>query len=129
MIEFREPTARKAPSKKMKAEVMLRQAGLCAGCQCKLLAPEYDHIVPLYCGGDHAVGNLQALCAACHSTKTRRDNVEAKKGSRIRRKHFGPPKGDSTLRGRSTWPKGRKLRSRNNLRRNADERMGKPDDH
>ena len=118
MTEFREATPRRAPSKRMKAEVMLRQEGLCAACREKLMEPEYDHIVPLYCGGANAVDNLQALCAACHSTKTRRDNREAKKGTRVRDKHFGLRTKHSTLRGRSTWPKGRKLRSRNNLRKN-----------
>ena len=30
-----------------------------------------DHIRPLSRGGDHSLGNLQALCQKCHNRKTR----------------------------------------------------------
>ena len=30
-----------------------------------------DHIKPLSRGGDHALGNLQSMCNACHSLKTK----------------------------------------------------------
>ena len=32
---------------------------------------EFDHIVPLWAGGEDAETNLQLLCYACHGRKTR----------------------------------------------------------
>lgn len=37
-------------------------------------ATDVDHIVPLSRGGTHRVDNLQALCHACHSRKTARED-------------------------------------------------------
>ena len=37
---------------------------------------EVDHVLPLKRGGDpYALGNLQALCRACHIRKTSRENT------------------------------------------------------
>lgn len=47
---------------------------LCVQCQAKgrvSLATERDHIVPIFRGGLDTPDNTQALCAACHETKTR----------------------------------------------------------
>lgn len=51
----------------------LRQEPLCRSCQAP--SSQVDHITPLSRGGaalDSA--NLQALCASCHSKKTRLEN-------------------------------------------------------
>lgn len=39
-------------------------------CSCGARATDVDHVVPLREGGTHDWSNLQALCHACHSTKT-----------------------------------------------------------
>ena len=41
-------------------------------CSCGAPATDVDHVVPLRDGGTHDWSNLQALCHACHSTKTAR---------------------------------------------------------
>jgi len=57
--------------------VWARQDGRCAVCETDLcaadVAVDFDHIVPRACWprGRDAVGNIQALCAACHALKTR----------------------------------------------------------
>ena len=35
-----------------------------------------DHIVPLACGGNNDITNLQVLCAGCHFDKTRQEQDE-----------------------------------------------------
>lgn len=37
-------------------------------------AHHVDHIIPLRKGGTHAAGNLQSLCASCHSRKTAKED-------------------------------------------------------
>lgn len=37
-------------------------------------AGHVDHIIPLRKGGTHAAGNLQSLCASCHSRKTAKED-------------------------------------------------------
>jgi 5-methylcytosine-specific restriction protein A len=41
---------------------------------CGALATDADHRLPLRAGGTHDEGNLQALCHACHSRKTARED-------------------------------------------------------
>jgi 5-methylcytosine-specific restriction enzyme A len=36
-------------------------------------AEELDHMIPLCKGGSDTAENRQALCVACHATKTRKD--------------------------------------------------------
>jgi hypothetical protein len=61
-------------SESAKKTVAYRQQYACAVCAV-LLPPAYevDHIQPLALGGSNGLGNLQALCKACHATKTRKD--------------------------------------------------------
>lgn len=61
--------------------VLTRDCGLCQVCDKAgrlTLASEVDHIVPLAAGGTDHLGNLQAICSDCHTTKTA---AEAKNGS------------------------------------------------
>jgi len=64
-------TSNRAVSNRIKKLVAYSQEYKCNYCL-KLLPPDYqvDHIVPLHAGGDNSQGNLQALCAVCHSEKT-----------------------------------------------------------
>lgn len=59
---------------KDRQRVAYRQSYKCNGCG-TLLPPSHhiDHIMPVALGGTNALDNLQALCVACHTRKTRRD--------------------------------------------------------
>lgn len=59
-------------SRSMRIELAYRQKYKCAHCKI-LLAPDFevDHITALEDGGQDIASNLQCLCVACHSTKTR----------------------------------------------------------
>lgn len=49
--------------------------GCCRSCGRKLFASDekhFDHIRPIWDGGDGSKGNCQVLCAGCHGTKTHR---------------------------------------------------------
>lgn len=43
----------------------------CANCQ-SFDRPTLDHIIPISLGGTHSIGNLQALCMPCNSSKANR---------------------------------------------------------
>ena len=49
---------------------------------------EVDHVVPLWAGGQHHIGNLQVLCVDCHREKTAR---EAKVRAALLRRAQGIP--------------------------------------
>lgn len=59
------------PSWRQLRLMFLREHPLCA---CGAPATEVDHIVPLARGGTNEESNLQALCKACHSAKTARED-------------------------------------------------------
>lgn len=62
---------------KLRAQVMLRDKGLCQRClglSRYTQATEVDHIVPKASGGTDAPGNLQALCRPCHASKTAQES-------------------------------------------------------
>jgi len=52
-----------------KAKVKRRDGGLCV--RCGGTGTHVDHVVPVSKGGGWELGNLQLLCPACHSVKTR----------------------------------------------------------
>jgi len=61
------------------SKVTRERAPLCALCLAggtPTPAVCVDHIVPITSGGTNDGSNLQALCAGCHSRKTRVENVE-----------------------------------------------------
>ena len=61
--------------RKLREQVMRRDAGLCQPCKPQLtLATEVDHILPKAKGGTDDISNLQAICSECHRFKTDRDN-------------------------------------------------------
>lgn len=55
----------------------LNRAGEARCVQCDILylasAIDIDHVIPLAKGGEDVATNVQALCKACHKTKTRID--------------------------------------------------------
>jgi 5-methylcytosine-specific restriction endonuclease McrA len=61
-------------------DLWARQSGIdlsaavrCAACG--TVTPDWhaDHVIPIKDGGAHEAGNLQLLCEACHTAKTRQD--------------------------------------------------------
>ena len=77
---------RRAIGEAERAEICLRQGGKCANPHGKCHLPggllmngciEIDHIIPKSMGGSCDNANLQAVCSACHSFKTKLDCAEA----------------------------------------------------
>jgi 5-methylcytosine-specific restriction endonuclease McrA len=66
---------RRSISQKRRAEICLRQKGLCVDCGEKLRPSMYDidHRQALIHGGDNAPDNLVAICIDCHKRKTAKD--------------------------------------------------------
>lgn len=59
----------------VRKQILLRDNFLCVICKRK--GNEVDHIKPIKEGGDrYAHSNLQTLCKACHTRKTRRETYE-----------------------------------------------------
>ena len=82
-------TTRRSFSLKTKADIIARQDGKCA-CPCgeKFTDPRdvhFDHIVPLWLGGEDTPDNLQALLPRHHIDKTTREAKDRAKVNRIRK--------------------------------------------
>lgn len=61
--------------------------------KCNALLPaafEIDHILPLWCGGNNEILNLQALCPNCHANKSRSETLLFSKPI-VLSKYFLPP--------------------------------------
>ncbi|MBJ6623600.1 HNH endonuclease [Streptomyces sp. DHE17-7] len=60
---------------KMRRAIRKAVGAHCAGCMGWFLPSmlDVDHIKPLALGGEDVEGNVQALCKACHKTKTAMD--------------------------------------------------------
>ena len=59
---------------RLRREVLAQAGRVCqlAGPGCTHHATQVDHVVPRSQGGADTLDNLQAVCAACHATKTGR---------------------------------------------------------
>lgn len=73
---------------------ILKAQRLICGCGCgvkisRAEAYAFDHVTPLWAGGDDGPGNLQALRFSCHVAKTTRELTERAKADRIRAKLAG----------------------------------------
>jgi hypothetical protein len=53
-----------------KASIVETQENKCNDCEKECAHFEYDHIMPLACGGSNDLSNFQALCKGCHLDKT-----------------------------------------------------------
>lgn len=58
--------ARRSPPRHIKQKVIARQDGRCGHCGSDSEPLTIHHITPLAEGGTHKMGNLEALCSACH---------------------------------------------------------------
>ena len=69
---------RRSFNRTQQSKIWEKQHGKCAKCK-KSLKPSsthYDHIKPWEKGGKTVVENGQAICASCHSEKTRDDRLK-----------------------------------------------------
>ncbi|WP_158767319.1 HNH endonuclease [Terricaulis silvestris] len=78
---------RQRPSRRLKQCIWDAQGGRCLACDQRLVASEFDHVVPLGLGGSNAPDNWAALCVSCHRTKTVEDLRRIAKAKRQRRYH------------------------------------------
>lgn len=72
LTKYAKKIPKRVLSRSMRIELAYRQQYKCA--HCKILLPpdfEVDHVTALEDGGQDIASNLQCLCVACHSTKTR----------------------------------------------------------
>lgn len=90
-------------SRKLRAEIFLRQQGVCACCPTKLHLKRWilDHITPLEEGGADDEGNLQAICEPCSKVKTSAEATQRADYRRKRDKHAG------IIQKKSSFPGGR----------------------
>ena len=104
--EYPEVHPRKYLTPKLKAQLALKQNGLCALCGCKPRAFEWDHIQELWAGGTNAIENWQGVCGGCHKDKSgkqakhraKMNRCRGKAGQVARRKAHG-----SKLKSRNTF--------------------------
>lgn len=82
------------PPARVKARIVRRQDGRCAGELCgrpfsAALKPEFDHRVAIINGGANRESNIQALCPFCHAPKSKRDVALKAKNDAVLKKHLG----------------------------------------
>ena len=68
-------------SRSLRIEIAYRQTYKCNACGLFPIPPDFevDHIIEIQDGGQDVSENLQALCAACHSEKTRLNRLRKNK--------------------------------------------------
>ena len=67
--------------RRLRARVLARDQGRCqiGGPDCRGVAVEVDHVVPVSEGGLDELDNLQSVCSACHSVKTQAEAQRARR--------------------------------------------------
>lgn len=113
--EWRATHDDQAIPKSVKARIWLKCDGRCALTDKKLGPgdqPQFDHITPLWKGGEHRETNLQLLCGEAHREKTKAEARDHAKADRIHAKFHG------------YWPKSKTpLKSRGFPKRTVDGRV------
>ena len=66
----RPPTSRRKVTETQQAIIWARQGSVCNLCGSAASQTNVDHICPRFAGGEDALGNLQVICANCHTQKT-----------------------------------------------------------
>lgn len=90
--EWRGRTDDSMPPDGVKSRIRARQNDLCALTGVYLgpgVKVHYDHITPLWLGGENREGNLQAITEAAHLQKTKAEATVRAKCNRTRQKHLG----------------------------------------
>lgn len=76
------PGARRSFTSAEQLQIMKNCGYKCALCQSHAdVGVELDHIVPLWKGGTHSMGNAQVLCVSCHADKTAAEATERAQSS------------------------------------------------
>ncbi len=70
------------PWRRLRDQILLRDAYTCRACGLVSQHLEVDHIINVAQGGTDDPSNLQSLCSACHRSKTAQESVAALNGSR-----------------------------------------------
>ena len=87
----RDAPVRKTKSRKQRAELFNKHAGLCHICQGKILVGEdweIEHIIPIALGGEDSGDNLALAHKSCHRQKTKADVGRVAKAKRQRSFHL-----------------------------------------
>lgn len=98
--EWRGRTDDSMPPDRVKDRIRDRQDNICALSGVELapgIKVQYDHIVPLWLGGENVESNLQAVTEAAHKQKTKTEASVRAKCNRTRKKHRGITKPKSSL--------------------------------
>lgn len=66
------------PWRRLRDEILLRDAYTCRSCGLVSQHLEVDHIINVAQGGTDDPNNLQCLCPACHRSKTARESAAAR---------------------------------------------------
>lgn len=81
-----------APPDSVKNRILRRQNDQCALTDVPFgpgVKPQFDHIVPLWLGGENRESNLQAITEAAHKKKTATEATVRAKCNSVRKKHLG----------------------------------------
>jgi len=73
---------RKAFPKSVRMAVLERSGGSCEAYGCDKPGREFDHIKPVYMGGQSTLENCQLLCAECHAERTAQQSADCAKADR-----------------------------------------------
>lgn len=89
------------PPTSCKLRIMDKQEGRCT---CGVLfdiktKAQFDHITPLWLGGENREANLQALCQTCHKQKTATEATVRAKVNRLRSTKVEPKKKSKPMMG------------------------------
>jgi len=85
-------TKRRTFSAKERLDHFLKANGCCAQCSLQITPGkqwDLDHVIPLSLGGSNDTTNLQVLCQACHTQKTKSDVSTNAKARRVQLRHLG----------------------------------------
>ena len=114
--DFPQPTKRVRFSDKVRAELFLRDGGVCGICGFKIWPGEgfeVEHTDPLWSGGSADPRDCKVVHPKCHRGKTSREATQRAKEARVRNKHIG------AVRAKGTLPGGKKSR----LKKRMDGRV------
>lgn len=79
------------PTDACKLRILDRQGNRCASTGAEFTPtnkPDFDHLVPLWLGGENRESNLQAISGASHKRKTQAEATVRAKINSVRKKHL-----------------------------------------
>ena len=100
------------PPTSCKLRILDKQDGRCNTCGVRFdvkVKADFDHIQPLWIGGENRENNLQAICSVCHGKKTATEATVRGKVNRLRSATIEPKKKGRPIDGSKTSPWKRKM--------------------